>query len=125
MDFNKQSFESLRRDIEEALWPVAEKYELKIKAGKITYSEMECQIKLEAVRQIEGVDNEKERFETLCRLYGFTPEQYKMNILYKGERYQLVGFNPTKPKNRCNILNLDSGKVYVCTTGFVNAYREN
>lgn len=122
MEFNKKNFDALRRDIEEALWPVSEKYGLKFKTGKINYSNLDCQIKLEATSEIEGVNVEQEKFNTHCRNYGFTPEQYRMNILYKGTRYQLVGFNPTKPKNRCNILNLDNGKAYVCTTGFVNAY---
>lgn len=119
MKFNKAEFAIFRKDVEEALEEVAKKHGITIESGKIKYQEYDFTMELKAKKVNEGADVQKEKFERLCSLYGFAPEQYKVEFVSNGKLFQLVGFNTNKPKNCCSLYCVTNGKTYQCNDELV------
>lgn len=122
MEFTKGSFENLRKDIKEALKGVEEKYGLTFETGAINYTMLDFTLKLQATKTDIGVDAKEEKFKMYCRKYGFSDDQYKMQVIHNERSFELIGFNPTKPKNRCNLYCPADGKIYTATADFVKAF---
>lgn len=122
MEFNRSSFENLRKDIKEALRGVEEKYGLTFDLGTVNYTMVDFTLKLQGTKIDIGVDAKREKFNMYCRRYGFSDDQYQMEVVQNGKRFQLVGFNPTKPKNRCNLYCPEDGKIYTAPIDFVKFY---
>lgn len=120
MEFNKKSFEAFRKDVEDALNEVAKKYEVQLKTGKIKYGEYDFTMELKSTKINEDKDIQQEKFNQVCALYGFTPEQYKVEFNSNGKVFQLIGFNTNKPKNCCSLYCVTDGKTYQCSDEMVH-----
>lgn len=93
--FSNEEFTELRKDMGEALKPLAEKYGIHIKVGKISYSNTDATIKVEiAKKDPDGKSMEQAEFERLCSIYGFEPKDYLMSFTDGGRNFVLIGFNP-------------------------------
>lgn len=119
MEFNKSNFEAFRKDVEAALKEVSKKYEVEIKTGKIKYSEYDFTMEIKSVKINEDVNIQQEKFNQVCYLYNFTPDQYKVEFSSNGKVFQLVGFNTNKPKNCCSLYCVTDGKTYQCNDEMV------
>lgn len=113
MEFTTQNFNNIRKDIKDALKGIEEKYEVIISPTKINYQSLEFDLVLKCVKNEEGRDVDKEKFESNCFLFDFEKEDYKLQFKLSGETFELIGFNLNKPKNNCNIRNVSTGKMYM------------
>lgn len=90
-----------RKEVKEALKPIAEKYEANIHAGKIRYNNNRLILDLEMKKnQVNGKPYEQAEFEQSAEIYGYIPEDYGREFVFKEQTYKFIGFNPnarTKP----------------------------
>jgi len=114
MEFTKNEFQAFRKDFDQALLPVAEKYSLTIKAGSISYQDDTFSMKVECAKTDAGNLEQKE-FEKYCLLYELSPDDYMREFVFNGERYTLAGLAVSSPKYPCICLNIGNGKRYKLT----------
>lgn len=123
MEFNKVNFEAFRNDAKEALREVAEKYDVEISFGNISYTDFEFDLKMHvAKRGDEDTDMSQLKFERECMYYGFKKEDYNKEFIMDGKKFRFVGFNTRARKNVCQILCLADGKTYVCNSMLVHRF---
>jgi hypothetical protein len=114
MEFNNIYFKKFREDCNAALKSVAEKYNLSINVGHISYSDDTFSAKMECQKTDAGDIGLKE-FKRYCQLFGFQKEDYNREFTMDGRRFKLVGFNLKSPKNCCQIVDTKTGKQYRTT----------
>lgn len=119
MSITRKMLNDFRADFDKAMSPLAEKYGLKIKSGKITYGELDFTMKFDALISNSEVDGERAKFEQFCSQYGFTAEDYKGTFTLGNKTFELVGFNPSRPKNDCTIRCITDGKTYLSSSSSV------
>lgn len=91
--FTKQQFEQFRRESEEALKTIAEKYNVNIKTGKIKYDSDSFDMNVSVTKkEVNGKSFEQAEFEKYCFLYGFSPEDYNKTFISGGKKFILYGF---------------------------------
>jgi 16S rRNA U516 pseudouridylate synthase RsuA-like enzyme len=89
----KKEFDSFRKETEQVLQVIAQKYNANITAGKIKYTNDSFNLDLQVTKkEIDGKSFEQAEFEKYCMLYGFKPEDYNKQFESKGHRYTLTGF---------------------------------
>lgn len=120
MQFTNTEFANFRRDLEEATKELQRKYQVKIKAGSISYSDLSFDLKLKVTKDEEGLDVEKINFEKYCELYGFTKNDYGRTFTISGNDYELYGFNPRAKSQPCLIRDCRTGKTYKCDTTYLS-----
>ncbi len=118
MKFTKKEFQVFRKDFEQAMAPVAEKYALNITAGNIQYNEDTFSMKVSCAKTDAGNLAQKE-FNTYCSLLGFSPEDYGQEFVFEGDKYMLAGLSVSSPKYPCICLRLDNQKRYKLTADTV------
>ena len=105
-------FKDFRNEVNNALKAIAEKYDVNLTAGSISYNENKFTCKLEGkAKEVNGMSFEQAEFEKWCIYYGMKPEHYKKQFSYGGERYELVGFKP-KAKKYSVLAKRTDGKIY-------------
>ena len=115
MDLSNVNFNLFRADVEKALAAVAEKYGCDVTAGKIKYDDISINLSLDfKARGENGESGEQVEFNSLCRQYGFAPENYREELWIDGETYFLVGFLPNARKYHC-LMEDAAGKKYKVT----------
>lgn len=119
MKFDRNSFNAFREDVEKALEDVAKKYEVEITSGNISYSGVEFTLQLKCISNEGGTNGKKLLFEQQCSIYGFKKEDYEREFILDKKRFKLVGFNPSSPKNNCQIVCLANGATYKCNDSVV------
>jgi hypothetical protein len=94
MAFTKEELRNYRAEIEQALQIVAEKYNINIHAGNISYTENNFTCKLEVTKkEVNSLDYEQAEFNKNCFLFGFIPEDYKKTFAMNGKMFTITGFN--------------------------------
>ena len=102
---------AFRKDVEDALSDVAEKYGVVIHAGNISYGDNDLTLKLEAKR----TDVDVEKIEFMDNIWyafkAFKAEDYLAHFMIKGTEYELIGF---RPRTKYSVLGrrIKDGKVY-------------
>lgn len=110
--FTKQQFKDFRSDVEKALEEVSKKYNVNIKAGNITYSNISFNLKLEVTKkEVNGKSFEQAEFEKYAILYGFKPSDYNKQFAYGGKKYVFIGFKPKSHKYPI-LAKCTNGKTY-------------
>lgn len=66
-----------------------------------------------------GKSSAQVQFEAHAAYLGLKPEWFGVPFNARGERYKIVGVNPGRPKNVLSIMNVHTGKIYVCGKDFV------
>lgn len=108
----KKEFAAFRQETEQALQAIAEKYNVNIKAGNISYTNTNFNLKLEVTKKdIGGKSFEQVEFEKYCFLYGLKPEDYKKQFTLDGKTFTLTGFKPRARKMPVVAISQD-GKGY-------------
>ena len=113
--FEKEFFPVFRKELDEALKPLAEKYGIAVKAGSATFSGTNSSIKIElAVLKEDGkpVSKESETFLMWAELLGMKKEDLNRVFKVGTKSYSLEGYMPRKAKFPFLAVNLDSGKQY-------------
>lgn len=116
-------FKEFRKDVEEALKDVAEKYGISIKAADISYDSTTVDLKLKCERT--DIDVQKAKFEegvTYMECYGFKKEDYKKPFSIKNKNYTLIGF---KPGNKYDVIARCGDSEYaICHSAVIEALRK-
>lgn len=121
MEFKKADFNAFRADVSEALKAVAEKHQVKIECGNISYSDIDFTMKMKVTKSNIAGDSQHILFDRYCKSYGFEPTDYNRIFYIKGKAYKLVGFNIKSPKNCCSIVQLGTNTAYKCPASTVKA----
>ena len=94
--FNGQSVRLLRVEMEEALKQVAERYDLGISLGRITYTETNFKVKVEvATKSEDGVVGSQAAlaFGQYSKWDGIKPEALGQRFNFKNKDYTITGYN--------------------------------
>lgn len=119
-------FKEFRKDVEEALESVAEKYGISITAADISYDSTMVNLKLKCERI--DIDVQKAKFETDVKYmehYGFKKEDYKkpFKLGIKNKNYTLIGF---KSGNKYDVIARCGDSEYaICHSAVIEALRKN
>jgi hypothetical protein len=90
----KKEFESFRRETEEALHKISEKYNVNIHAGGIKYSSNNFDLTLEVTKkEVNGKSFEQAEFESGCIFCGLKPEDYGKNFRSGNKQFIIYGVN--------------------------------
>lgn len=114
MEINQSNLIAFRKDFQEALKGLEEKYGVIIQSQKITYESDRFHFKVEVKNGTSKEDVNQIDFNKYCKLYGLQPEDYLRTFAVQGEQYQIVGINPAKRKKTIIIKKLSNGLEYIC-----------
>ena len=110
--FTKSEIETLRREINEALKPLEEKFNVSFKLGNIHYTDKEFSSKLNC--NVGTRDSfRKIHFERYCRNYGLRPEHFGKILFLQGKPLKIVGIRTSARKYP--IICEKDGQEYVYT----------
>jgi hypothetical protein len=108
---NKQ-FDSFRKETEQAMQQIAEKYGVNIHCGKIKYSDIKFDLTITASKkEVNGKSVEQIEFEKVATLYGFVPNDFGKSFTWKGNTYRIVGIK-TRASKMPIICECTDGKRY-------------
>ena len=92
--FSKEELRLYRFEIEQALKEVADKHNVNIHAGNITYTDSSFKLTLEVnKKEVAGKPFEQAQFEKYCLMFGFKPEDYGKQFVSNGKMFTITGFN--------------------------------
>ena len=94
----RAQFKAFRKDFEDAVVGLEQKYRVTVSLGKITYSDTEFRTPLTATKVIEGKTPEQVQFEEHAALFGLKPYDFGRTFAVEGMQYKLVGLRPSAPK---------------------------
>lgn len=95
----KDELVSLRRDVEKALHKVADKYDVTIESGGLSYTDVDATLKLHMKRkEISGKSTRLAEFEKHCESFGFKPDDYNRKFELRGEEWTFAGFSISTPR---------------------------
>ncbi len=93
-DFSLKNLDVIRADIESALKPVGERYNLTFGLGRLTYWPASFNVRLEAKRP----DSDKQDFEQYAASCGLRPSDFGAVFTYENAKYTISGINPRSDK---------------------------
>ncbi len=121
----KKEFQQFRQEADEVLSQLAEKYDINIKAGNISYNKSSFNLKIEATKkEVNGKSFEQAEFEKYCLIYDLQPEDYNREFVYAGKKYNITGFKPRSRKYPV-LVKCDDGKTYKFTKEMVKQVLNN
>lgn len=110
---DKFMLEMIRRDLQEAVKAVEEKYNINLRCGDVRYTSLTATMNLEiSLRKEDGFDPGLEAWRTSTVFTSFLEEDYGKTIELDGKPYKIIGYNR---KARSNSVQLEGpdGKTYV------------
>jgi len=109
---DKQMLDDFRKDFQDAMQALEQKYGVVIELGRISYSATSFDAKLE-VKEGESKEavNESE-FKMYCRMYDLEPTDYDRRFTYQGDDYIVVGIRPSKRKYPIACQQVQDGRTY-------------
>ena len=123
MIFSEETVDAFRKDFNEAMNALREKYDISISLGTITYFPDHFTGKLSVFNSqddeaiaIAKFDANVWKFHDL----GLQKGMYKRIFIgIDGERYALIGLNARATKNQLEIMHLETGTRYTAGKGFL------
>jgi hypothetical protein len=115
--FTKLEVQKMRKDIDEALAPVAEKYEVLLNIGNISYSDTEFRTKLEAAipnglaktaREVKFV----KAWKLHSKLYDLGDVSVGHIFIHLGEEFRIEGWNSKSYKYPVVVTKLSTNQRY-------------
>ena len=113
MEITPVMLQAFRKDFDQAIKELASKYDITIECGKIKYTSNTFTATVEA--KAVGVDHNKANFDQYALYFGFKPADYNKQVSLNGKQFQFIGFNPTRPKWRCQVRNIHTGETAAVT----------
>ena len=111
MIMTKEQFIQLRKEIEAALAPIADKYGTKVVAGGIKYDDITTDITVSFRTETAEKSAEQLAFEKHAPAYGFKPEDFGFTFSHGGKTYKFISFKTTARKYPC-VCECSDGKQY-------------
>lgn len=116
--FTKTLLKEIRKDVDEALKTVGDKYGIDLSLGNISYTKDSFTGKLLAEKRLssdEVEDKKRKEWNNNCSIYGFTKEDYQKTFEHKGKIYALIGFATSRPKFCVIAKDIKTGKEMLFT----------
>lgn len=110
MNFNNQGFDEFSKDVKDALREVCQKHQVKLVDSRISYRDIEFDLRLSFEKDDDELEVERIRFERDCEYYRFLPEDYLRTFEYRGHTYELYGFMPRAKKYKCLVRDIETGE---------------
>lgn len=107
MTVNSQNIKEIREELNNALRTVTDKYGLQFTIGSISYGPNNISFTCRGTTLTE-----EDQFTSLCREYGFRPEDYRKSFRYRNKTYVLTGFDPHARSYPYIIQDTATGKTY-------------
>lgn len=121
-EFNNNNLTQLKADIRSALEPISKKYDLKIEAGTISYSDNDATLKLNILPNRDPADQFMVDYHnSYLFAYPITKDMYGKTFTGEdGNQYKLVGIKRTPRRtNKVLLIRNSNGTEYVCTPEFL------
>ena len=118
MEMNRATLQEFRKDFQEHVKGLEEKYGVTIQMGNITYGETDFHFKTEVKNKVSSEEAERQQkddFDRYCRLYGFDSSDYRKQFQYGNSTYEFIGFEPKKRKYPCLCKEVTGEKMLVFT----------
>ena len=99
--FDRPSLKFLRGEIDTALKAVADKHDIVLKLGNISFSGNNASMKVEAsVKNASGevITKEAEDFKRQAMFYGLEPSDLGKTVTMRGQKYTICGLKPKSTK---------------------------
>lgn len=113
---NPDNLNLLRAEINAALAPICEKFDINFTLGKITYNPKNANAKLEIATKGEGgvvISKEATNFTNYATLYGLQPEDLGRTFTdWNKKSYTITGLNMKSEKAPVVATSLENGKSY-------------
>ena len=93
----RPQLKAFRKDFEDAVVALEQKYGFTLSLGKITYSDTDFRSTITATKVVEGKTTEQVQFEEHAALFGLKPEDFGKNFIVDGKQYELTGLRPSAP----------------------------
>ena len=123
MDINGNTLNAFRADLNAALAPLQEKYNVTITLGRITYGAEEFSGKLSVVNGRDPDEVERNRFDENVWKYehlGLKKGMFnRIFIGLDGERYAIRGFNTKSHKYPIEYMRVSNGERRRCSEWFI------
>lgn len=114
-------FKEFRKRFKEHNKVIEDEFDIELSIGRITYDTWTFRTKLEAKTK-ESAPATIRDYELNEALFGLPPLGSRFKI--KDTTYKTVGFNTKARKNKILIVDINTGKEYICPVSLViNAYR--
>lgn len=114
-----KDMKNFRVDFDKAMVDLGMKYNLGIKLSNISYTADTFNAKVSGLTVAEGMSREQTEFNNHCYKYGMKPEDYKKEVVFEGDRVQIIGFELNRRKYPILVYNLDAEKKQICTRDVV------
>jgi len=116
---DKQLLADFRKDFEETVKSLEQKYGLVISLGSIRYSPDSFEAKIECKEGESRDDVNEKEFKIYCKTYGLQPEDYDRRFAFQGKSYVIVGVRPSRRKYPICCQCVEDGKTYGFTASLV------
>lgn len=120
MKIDLQSIRDFRKDFEEAVKDLEQKYGVVVTLGQITYGydEFYCRMAVKNGQSKEELF--KKEFEADCAKVGLYPEDYGQTFMRHGHTFKIVGLDLKKRKYPVIIEDTATGKTMRCSVGYLS-----
>ena len=116
---DKAAAKLLHEEADAALKAVAAKHGVLFAQQRSTYFADSGEFNYKAsfkLATIGGVDREQAEFERNAHLFGVSPDKYKTRFTTRDGEFELIGFDPGRPRFPVRARHVSSGKVMLYTT---------
>ena len=114
----------LREEIDKALIPVCEKFDISLKAGNASFAEHEGHFKLMVkTKDKDGnvLDTQSEDFKKYAKCFGLDPNLLGKRFSIGGTIYKVVGLKPNARKYPIVGKRVTDGEIFVFPPNSLNA----
>lgn len=124
--FDKPVCNTLRKEVEAALLPFANKYGLTLSMRGGTYNDWSWLAKVEfkVKETAEGKSAEQAEFEKYCHQFSCKPQDYGRTLTINGKEFTLIGFALNRSKFTIKVKSLDTGKIHLFVESVLRQIKE-
>ena len=120
-----KNLDQIRKDIDEALKAVSEKHGVNFKMGAMRYTDVNFKTTLEATLiDSSGKDAKAEKEWNRAVLTGLVQRDWRNQPFTweDGKKFQVVGFDSKKKKNKIVLEEIKTGKRFGCSIRTIETY---
>lgn len=115
---NKEMLNDFRKDFEQAVRSLEDKYNLKLELGTITYNELNQNFTA-SLKALDNRGGEQASFNRYCSWYGLTPEDYKKRFIDRRHVYEIVGIDTRSKKYPIIVRDIETGNEVRYTSEYI------
>lgn len=113
MEITREMVQNFRKDLDEAMKSVGEKYGLSVNCGNINYSNAKIDVKVMAIPiPTADFDPAKEEWKRFVQFTSLHEDDFGKAITIGGVNYTIAGCNPSARTNNIKLQRYD-GKMFV------------